>query len=104
MEIAETTIFTREITRILTDEEYKELQTFLVEHPKSGAVIKGSGGLRKVRWSTKNSGKSGGIRNIYYYHEENSLILMIYVYEKSKTSDLTPKQIEMLRKTFMGGL
>jgi hypothetical protein len=55
MEIAETTIFTREITRILCD-------------------------------------------------EENSLILMIYVYEKSKTSDLTPKQIEMLRKTFMGGL
>ncbi|MFZ2889197.1 hypothetical protein [Sulfuricurvum sp.] len=44
MEIAETTIFTREITRILSDEEYKELQTFLVEHPKSGAVIKGSGG------------------------------------------------------------
>ena len=96
MEIAETTIFTREITRILLDEEYKELQTFLVEHPK--------GGLRKIRWSIKNSGKSGGIRNIYYYHEENSLILMIYVYEKSKTSDLSPKQIEMLRKTFMGGL
>ena len=101
MEIAETTIFTREITRILPDEEYQELQAFLVEHPKSGVVIKGSGGLRKIRWAIK---KSGGIRNIYYYHEENSLILMIYVYEKSKTSDLTPKQIEMLRKTFMGGL
>lgn len=100
MEIAETTFFTREITRILSDEEYKELQAFLVEHPKSGAVIKGSGGLRKIRWSIKNT----GIRNIYYYHEENSLILMIYVYEKSKTSDLSPKQIEMLRKTFMGGL
>ena len=104
MEIAETTFFTREITRILSDDEYKELQSFLVEHPKSGAVIKGSGGLRKIRWSVKNSGKSGGIRNIYYYHEENSLILMIYVYEKSKTSDLSPKQIEMLRKTFIGGL
>lgn len=104
MEIAETTIFTREITRILSDEGYKELQSFLVEHPKSGPVIKGSGGLRKIRWSLKNSGKSGGIRNIYYYHEEKSFILMIYVYEKSKTSDLTPKQIEMLRKTFMGGL
>jgi hypothetical protein len=36
MEIAETTVFTREITRILSDDEYKELQTFLVEHPKSG--------------------------------------------------------------------
>ena len=71
MEIAETTIFTREITRILPDEEYQELQAFLVEHPKSGVVIKGSGGLRKIRWAIKNSGKSGGIRNIYYYHKEN---------------------------------
>lgn len=57
MEIAETTIFTREITRILPDEEYQELQAFLVEHPKSGVVIKGSGGLRKIRWAIKNSGK-----------------------------------------------
>ncbi|MCX6051530.1 MAG: type II toxin-antitoxin system RelE/ParE family toxin [Campylobacterales bacterium] len=104
MEIAETTFFTREITRILSDEEYKELQYFLVEHPKSGVVIKGSGGLRKIRWHVKNSGKSGGIRNIYYYHEDENLILMIYVYEKSKTSDLTQKQIEILKKTFLGDL
>ena len=59
MEIAETSPFTKEITRILTDDEYKELQNFLVANPKGGDVI------------------------------------------KSKTEDLTPKQIEMLRKTFM---
>ena len=104
MEISETTIFTREITRILSDEEYKELQIFLVNHPKSGNVIKGSGGLRKLRWKTRNSGKSGGIRNIYYYHEDENLISMIFVYEKSKTEDLTPKQIEILRKTFLKDL
>jgi len=101
MEIAETSIFTKEITRILTDDEYKELQNFLVVQPKAGTVIKGSGGLRKVRWKVKGRGKSGGIRTIYYYHEDESLLLMIYVYEKSKTEDLTPKQIEMLRKTFV---
>lgn len=101
MEIAETSIFTKEITRILTDDEYKALQNFLVANPKGGDVIKGSGGLRKVRWKIKGRGKSGGIRNIYYYHEKESLLLMIYVYEKSKTEDLTPKQIALLRKTFM---
>ncbi len=100
MEIAETSIFTKEITRILTDDEYKELQNFLVAQPQSGVVIKGSGGLRKVRWKVKGRGKSGGIRTIYYYREKESLLLMIYVYEKSKTEDLTPKQIELLRKTF----
>lgn len=103
MEIAETSIFTKEITRILPDEEYKELQLFLVEHPKSGKVIKGSGGLRKLRWAKQSTGKSGGIRTIYYFEEEGNLILMVYVYEKSKTSDLTPKQIEALRKAFLGG-
>jgi len=101
MEIAETSIFTKEITRILTDDEYKEFQNFLVANPKRGDVIKGSGGLRKIRWKVKGRGKSGGIRNIYYYYEKDSLILMIFVYEKSKTEDLTPKQIEMLKKTFM---
>ncbi len=101
MEIAETLIFTKEITKILTDDEYKELQNHLVMNPKSGDVIKGSGGLRKLRWKIKDRGKSGGIRNIYYYEEVDNLILMIFVYQKNKTSDLTPKQIEILKKTFL---
>ena len=101
MEIAETSLFTKEIIKLLSDDEYKKLQNHLVEHPKSGDVIKGSGGLRKLRWKIEGRGKSGGIRNIYYYTEEKHLILMIFVYPKSKTSDLSPKQIEMLRKTFL---
>ncbi len=101
MEIAETSIFTKEITRILSDDAYREFQSYLAEHPKSGDVIKGSGGLRKIRWKAQGRGKSGGIRTIYYYYQDESLLLMIYVYEKSKTEDLTPKQIEILKKTFM---
>ena len=54
MEIVETQIFTDEIIKLLTDDEYKELQNFLVEHPNSGDIIKGSGGLRKFRWKLKN--------------------------------------------------
>ncbi len=102
MEIVETSIYTEDITKLLSDEEYKELQYFLVQYPKSGNVIKGSKGLRKLRWSLKNKGKRGGIRNIYYYYEKEHILYMIYVYEKSKTKDLTPKQIEILRNTFLG--
>jgi len=102
MEIIETPIFTQEIVRLLTDDEYKELQNFLVEHPNGGDIIKGSGGLRKLRWKLSNKGKSGGLRNIYYHYEDKHQLYMIYVYEKSKTTDLTPKQIEILRKRFLG--
>jgi len=102
MEIVETSIYTQEITKLLSDEEYRELQSFLVQYPKSGDLIKGSKGLRKLRWKLKNKGKSGGIRNIFYYFQEQNTLYMIYVYEKSKTQDLTPKQIEILRKTFLG--
>ena len=53
MEIIETKIYTKYITELLTDDQYKELQQYLVEFPKSGDVIKGSGGLRKLRWESK---------------------------------------------------
>jgi len=102
MEIVETSVYTEDITKLLSDEEYQDLQNFLVAHPKSGDVIIGSKGLRKLRWKLNNKGKSGGMRNIYYYYEDRSTLYMIYVYTKSKTNDLTPKQIELLRKTFLG--
>ena len=97
MEIVETKIYTKYITELLTDEQYKELQYHLIEFPKSGDVIKGSGGLRKLRWETQNKGKSGGIRNIYYYFENGNTIYMLYVYKKGKQDNLSPKEIAILK-------
>lgn len=102
MEIVETSIYTQDIIKLLSDKEYQELQKFLAEHPKAGDVIPASKGIRKLRWRLNNKGKSGGIRNIYYYYEEQHTLYMIYVYEKSKTENLTHTQIEMLRKVFLG--
>ena len=104
MEIVETSIFTREIVRVLNDEEYKKLQIFLVAHPRSGDIIKGSGGMRKLRWKVGGQGKSGGIRTIYYYQPTENIILMIFVYKKSEAENLTPRQIELLKKAFLEGV
>lgn len=49
MVIIETSIFTRQVQALLADEEYRELQTALVNRPHLGSIIPGSGGLRKVR-------------------------------------------------------
>jgi len=46
---------------------YLGLQSYLLQHPESGKVVPGSGGIRKVRWATTGRGKSGGVRIIYYF-------------------------------------
>ncbi len=49
----------------LEDEQYRQLQNFLLDNPLSGDVIIGTGGLRKLRWRLKDKGKQGGVRVIY---------------------------------------
>ena len=102
MEFVETSIFTQRITKLLTDDEYEDLQAMLAEHPKAGDVIPGAGGLRKLRWRTTGRGKRGGLRIIYYCWSENRLY-MIFVYDKAEQGDLTSDQLKVLRAYVKGG-
>ena len=95
--IVETPNFTRQVLAILTDEEYRRLQTALVNRPLSGTVIKGSGGLRKIRWAIEGRGKRGGVRVIYYWAAAYRRLLMLLVYSKSERDDLRPEQLKALR-------
>ena len=61
----ETKLFTRPVQEYLTDDEYQELQMHLIQQPEAGAVIRGSGGVRKLRWRAPGRGKRGGYRVIY---------------------------------------
>ena len=65
MEFVETSTFTRQVLELLSDEEYRRLQNTLVEAPECGDLIKGGGGIRKVRHAVQGRGKSGGVRAIY---------------------------------------
>ena len=103
MEFIETSIFTQRITKLLSDDEYYNLQVALSEHPKAGDVIPGAGGLRKIRWRKAGRGKRGGLRIIYYYWSENRLY-MIFAYDKTEQGDLTREQLEMLRAYVTGGV
>lgn len=75
LEFRETDLFTAQITRLLSDQEYAELQGTLVVRPDAGDRIEDTGGLRKVRWSqqARGKGKRGGIRVIYYWDEQDDL-------------------------------
>jgi hypothetical protein len=98
VELIETSTFTKQITVLLTDEEYGEFQLRLVANPQLGALIKGGGGIRKVRVAVGSRGKSGGARVIYYWAVRKDMILLLYAYPKNVTADLTPKQIAQLAK------
>jgi mRNA-degrading endonuclease RelE of RelBE toxin-antitoxin system len=96
--IIETSIFTRQVQALLSDEEYRQLQMVLVLQPDLGAIIPASGGLRKVRWSIGGRGKRGGVRVIYYWAVVHDRILMLFMYGKNEQDDLTPEQLKVLRR------
>jgi hypothetical protein len=98
MERVETATFTRQINALLGDEEYRAFQTRLAANPQLGAIIKGGGGVRKVRVAIGSRGKSGGARVIYYWVVRRHLIVMLFAYPKNVTADLTPKQVSQLAR------
>ena len=93
----ETPIFTKLVTDLIPDDEYRKIQLALVLRPEAGKIIPGSGGLRKVRWKISGSGKRGGLRLIYFWDVPEDRIYMLLIYKKSKQEDLNPNQLKILR-------
>ena len=96
MEFIETPIFTRLVLELLPDDEYRELQFMLADNPSCGDIIQGGGGIRKVRFSAKGKGKSGGVRVIYYWMTARGQIYMLLIYPKNKKDTLTDKETSIL--------
>ena len=80
----------------LDDEEYRRLQAALTGRPDAGAVISGTGGLRKMRWASSGRGKRGGIR-VYFWHQASARILLLLAYAKNERDDLSEAQKRALR-------
>jgi hypothetical protein len=94
----ETPIFTRAVRRLLSDDDYRTLQLALALRPEQGPIIKGSGGLRKVRAGLAGRGKSGGVRIIYYWDKSQELFYMLFAYPKNEQEDLTREQLRFLSR------
>jgi hypothetical protein len=101
MVIVETSVFTRLIAELMSDEQYAELQEALVARPKLGVLIPGSGGLRKVRWALGGTGKRGGVRVIYYWAVRAEQLRMLYIYPKGRRENLTKDQLAALKQIIM---
>lgn len=88
----ETKLFTKLVQEYLSDDEYAALQQWLIANPEAGDVIRGSGGVRKLRWGVGGRGKRGGIRVIYFLRLRHGEIWMLTLYAK-KVSDTIPAHV-----------
>ena len=98
IKLVETPVFHKLINEYLSPLDCWEMQEALGANPIKGSVIRGTGGMRKVRWNVPGKGKSGGLRIIYHWDrsEECPALFFLFVYKKSVQGDLSPQQIAKL--------
>lgn len=90
--IIEFPAFLSQIGYSISEEERDEFIDFIAKNPEAGDIIPGTGGVRKVRWGSKNKGKSGGVRVIYYFYDEQAPVFLLTVYGKNEQENLTNEQ------------
>ena len=96
--VVEVEPFPSKADQVWTEEERLEFITFIAYNPMAGAVIPGTGGVRKVRWTRQGKGKRGGVRIAYYFHDASIPLFLITVYAKSRKENLTPRELKAMRK------
>ncbi len=93
----ESKVFTKFVADYLDDEQYSALQLYMLDHPKAGPVVRESGGVRKLRWSVRGKGKSGGVRVIYYIPDGESF-WMLTIYGKGDVESIPGPMLKKIRE------
>ena len=99
----ESAAFSRVLPAYLNDDEYTELQQFLIEHPEAGDVVPGSGSVRKLRWKRKGMGKRGGLRVIYFVRYQPNEFWLLTLYAKAKRENVPAHTLKQLKEAFEHG-
>lgn len=90
--------YKKRVEKLLSEDENKQIISYLAEHPKAGALMQGTGGVRKLRWAKEGGGKSGGVRVIYYYHSEDIPLFMLSLFGKNEKANLSKAECNVLNK------
>jgi hypothetical protein len=89
MTVAETAPFIRQAAKLWTEDDRIEFVNFIAANPEAGDVIPDTGGLRKIRWSRPGTGKRGGVRVIYFYHDDLMPLYLLLIYAKAGRENWT---------------
>lgn len=96
--IAELPAFRAAAQSLISEDECRELISFLAQKPKAGVLIQGTGGVRKLRWAKGNRGKSAGVRVIYYFYDDRIPLYLLTVFGKNDRANLSQAERNGLRK------
>jgi hypothetical protein len=98
----ETRLFTRLVQEYLSDDEYSALQQALLQDAEAGAIIPGSGGVRKLRWGIAGRGKRGGLRVIYFLRTRHGQIWMLTMYAKNVADNIPAHVLRQIKDEIDG--
>ncbi len=98
----ETRLFTQLVQDYLSDEEYRQVQLELIKNPELGAMVRGSGGVRKLRWRAHGRGKRGGYRIIYFIYRAKEVIWMLTIYPKNVRDSIPGHVLKQIRQEIEG--
>ena len=96
--VIETPVFTKKAADLLSEVKREEFAVFISQSPTSGSVVKGSGGVRKIRWARSGSGKSGGVRVIYYNMVDDEEVWLLTLYAKNERSTIPAHELRLIKE------
>ena len=96
--VVESPIFQKLWPKYWDEDERAEFASFIAQNPEVGAVIRGSGGVRKVRWAREGAGKSGGVRIIYLARNEAGEVYLLTLYAKSESENISLITLKEIRR------
>jgi hypothetical protein len=96
--IVELPEYKKQVQKNLSESDSELLINYLAEHPKAGVLIQGTGGIRKLRWAKNGRGKSGGVRVIYYFHNDSMPLFLLSLFGKNEKANLSHSECNLLSK------
>ena len=96
--VVETFVFEKQWPLYWSEDERGEFAAYIADFPNAGDVVPQSGGIRKVRWRRASTGKSGGVRIIYFTRTTEEEVVLLLIYAKSKTDNITAAKLKEIRR------
>lgn len=98
MRIFTTRTYERAVRKLMSESDRQKMEAAIIADPGGAPLLRGTGGIRKLRWTGSGRGKRGGIRTIYFYHAGPEAVYLLTAYAKADRDDLTPTDRKTLSR------